>query len=113
MFIQPFSHETSHAIATGRTQSLDIINKIVWGVRLVTRDQLVLKNTNLKHAIEVGSVDHNCLRPRQWTRFNCVGIECVAEWRCKCKKETIFRASWEILPWALPSTPASTPTSPT
>ena len=51
MFIQPFSHETSHAIATGRTQSLDIINKIVWGVRLVTRDQLVLKNTNLKHAI--------------------------------------------------------------
>ena len=51
MFIQPFSHETSHAIATGRIQSPDIINKIVWGVRLVTRDQLVLKNTNLKHAI--------------------------------------------------------------
>ena len=109
VFIQPFSHETSHAIATGRTQSLDIINKIVWGVRLVTRDQLVLKNTNLKHAIEVGSVDHNCLRPKQWTHI----IECAAEWSCKCKKETIFRASWEILPWALPSTPASTPTSPT
>ena len=109
MFIQPFSHETSHAIATGRIQSPDIINKIVWGVRLVTRDQLVLKNTNLKHAIEVGSVDHNCLRPKQWTHI----IECAAEWSCKCKKETIFRASWEILPWALPSTPASTPTSPT
>ena len=33
---------------------------------------------NCGSQLKVGSVDHNCLRPRQWTRFNCVGIECVS-----------------------------------